>query len=131
MKMGSELNQRNASIFLGIFLSPLLYIGIVGGKLMIEDYSQRHEFNQEIWMSKSSERYKMSNHIIDSKMLIGKPEDELITFLGKDFFKENPNHFSYRIGFVQKIFTKEPFILNVYFKNEKVYFVTQDIDVFY
>lgn len=87
VKIGSELNQRNASILLGVFLSPLLYGGIVGSKLMIEDYTLRHEFNQEMWMSKSSERYKMSNHIIDSKMLIGESEDELITLLGKDFFK--------------------------------------------
>ncbi|MFK7771464.1 MAG: hypothetical protein AB8F94_04960 [Saprospiraceae bacterium] len=130
-KIGSNVSQRNSSILLGVFLSPFLYGGISGGKLMVEEYYLRTEFNQEIWMTKINERFKMSNHIIDSKMLIGKSEGDLITLLGKDFFKENSNHLAYRIGFIQKIFTKEPFILNVCFKNEKVNFVTQDINVMY
>ena len=129
-KIGSNVSQRNSSILLSIFLSPFLYGGISGGKLMVEEYYLRTEFNQDIWLSHAEERYKMSNHIIESKMLMDKTENEVKAILGDNNFKYQ-NYLVYRIGFVQKIFAKKPFILNVYFKNEKVNFVTQDIDVMY
>ena len=50
-KIGSKGSQVGISIFVCIFLCPFLYGGVVGGKLMIEDYFLQHEFSQETWMT--------------------------------------------------------------------------------
>ncbi len=67
---------RNIKIIVGVFA-----LAIVISYFLI-DFNE-DQFDQTTWTNYPTERYKMSKDIIESKMLIGKTENEVISFLGE------------------------------------------------
>lgn len=88
-------------------------------------YYPKTEFNKKVWHENKEERFKMSNDIIESNMLIGKTKQEVIEILGSDFYKYSENHIGYYLGFVPRLLTIAPDMLGIHFKGGKVVKVVQ------
>ena len=113
------------SFLIALCLSPIVYSLIVAIYLFSYSGHPQIKFNNNLWYSKIHERYKMSEDIIDSKMLIGKNKEGVIKLLGDDFYEYNSNHIAYYLGFVPRAFTIDPDVLDIYFEAGKVKKVNQ------
>jgi hypothetical protein len=124
-KLGNEKNRKFLAIIPTILLSPILFGGIIQLWIFSISYYPKTDFNKQEWASNKEERYKMSNDIMESNLLIGKTKDEVITLMGNDFYKYDDNHIAYDLGFVPGLFKIDPDVLDIYFKNGKVFKVGQ------
>lgn len=124
-KLGNEKNRKLLAIFPAIILSPILFGGIILLWIFSISYYPKTDFNKQEWASNKEERYKMSNDIMESNLLIGKTKDEVIILMGNDFYKYDDNHIAYGLGFVPGLFKIDPDVLDIYFKNGKVFKVGQ------
>ena len=88
-------------------------------------YYPSNNFDKTKWDTNKAERYKMSEDIIESEILIGKTKTEIIQLLGNDFYSYNKNHIAYELGFVPGLFNIDIDVLDIYFENEKVIKVSQ------
>ena len=125
LKLGDKNNRKYLAIIPTIVLSPLLYFGIIFIWIFSISYYPKTDFNQKKWKENTEERYKMSNDIIKSEMLIGKTKEEVIGILGTDFYKYDENHIAYDLGFVPGLFNIDPDVLDIFFGNGKVIKVKQ------
>jgi hypothetical protein len=124
-KLGNEKNRKYLAIFPTVILSPLLYVGIVMIWIFSVSYYPKTDFNKQKWNENKEERYKMSNDIIKSKMLIGKTKVEVIGLLGDDYYSYDESHIAYDLGFVPGLFNIDPDVLDIYLENGKVIKVGQ------
>ncbi|TCK65122.1 hypothetical protein DFQ05_2335 [Winogradskyella wandonensis] len=87
-------------------------------------------FNQEIWLSDTTERYKMLDDILENKFLMDKTKQEVILLLGEPDADSNSedNFLIYRLGKPPSFFESEPQYLLVTFENEKVVKLSKAID---
>ena len=125
LNVGNEKNRKYVALIPTIFLSPIIYVGLIYLWIFSISYYPSNDFDQTEWKTNAEERYKMSEDIIESKMLIGKTKEEIIELLGNDFYSDSENHIGYELGFVPGLFNIDPDILDIYFKNEKVIKVEQ------
>ncbi|WP_299798942.1 hypothetical protein [uncultured Maribacter sp.] len=124
-KIGNKKNQAFIAIIPTIIFSPLIYIAIIFFWIFSISYYPNKDFNQSIWKSNIEARYEMSKDIIDSNLLIGKTNKEVVDLLGSDFYTHDDNHISYDLGFVPGLFNIDPDFLDIYFENAKVARVEQ------
>jgi len=120
LKLGNVKNRKYLAIIPTIILSPLLYVGIIMIWIFSISYYPKTDFNKQKWIENKEERYKMSNDIIKSEILIGKTKKEVIELLGDDFYSYDENHIAYDLGFVPGLFNIDPDVLDFYFENGKV-----------
>jgi hypothetical protein len=125
LKFGNDKDRKYIALFPTLILSPILYFGIILLWMFSISYYPSNEFNKQEWEANHEERYKMSEDIIDSKMLIGKTKEEITRLLGQDFWAINKNHIAYKLGTLPRLFNIDPDALNIYFENEKVIKVEQ------
>lgn len=117
---GNEKNRKYLAIIPSIVLSPIVYIGLIYLWIFSISYYPTNDFDKQTWESIPEERYKMSEDIIESKMLIGKTKQEIVELLGNDFYSYSENHIAYGLGFVPGLFNIDPDVLDIYFENGKV-----------
>lgn len=117
--------RKIVALISSIILSPLIYLGIIYMMLFTISYYPSNDFDKIKWDTNKAERYKMSEDIIESKILIGKTKTEIIQLLGNDFYSYNNNHIAYELGFVPGLFNIDIDVLDIYFENEKVIKVSQ------
>ncbi len=86
-KLGNEKNRKLLAIIPAIILSPILFGVIILLWIFSISYYPKTDFNKQEWASNKEERYKMSNDIMESNLLIGKTKDEVISLMGNDFYK--------------------------------------------
>ena len=125
LKLGNEKYRKYLAIIPTIILSPLLYVGIIMIWIFSVSYYPKTDFNMQEWNENKEERYKMSNDIIKSDILIGKTKEEVIELLGEDYYSYDESHIAYDLGFVPGLFNIDPDVLDIYFKNGKVIKVGQ------
>ncbi|WP_335965694.1 hypothetical protein [Galbibacter sp. PAP.153] len=125
LKVGSKNSRNSMAIFSALIASPFIYFGIIFLWMFSASYYPSEEFYKKEWDTHVEERYKMSKHIIESQMLIGKTKAEITVLLGKEFYTYNENHIAYTLGFVPGLFNIDPDVLDVIFKNGKVIEVAQ------
>jgi len=125
LHLGNDNNRKLIAIIPAIFLSPIIYFGLIYLWIFSVSYYPTNNFDKQEWETNMEERYKMSEDIMESKILIGKTKEEIIELLGKDFHTYNQNHIAYSIGFVPGLFSMDPDVLDIYFKNGKVTKVLQ------
>ncbi|MDO6598274.1 hypothetical protein Q4512_15225 [Oceanihabitans sp. 2_MG-2023] len=123
--LGNDENRKLIALIPAILLSPIIYIGLMYLWILSISYYPTNDFDKQEWETNIEERYKMSEDIIESKILIGKTKEEIIELLGKDFYTYNQNHIAYGIGFVPGLFSMDPDVLDIYFENGKVTKVEQ------
>ncbi len=120
LKLGNEKNRKYLAIIPTVIFSPLLYVGIIMIWVFSVSYYPETDFSKQEWKENKEERYKMSNDIIESEMLIGKTKEEVIELLGDDFYSYDEGHIAYDLGFVPGLFNIDPDVLDIYFENSKV-----------
>lgn len=125
LKLGNEKNRKYLAIIPTIILSPLLYVGVIMIWFFSVSYYPKTDFNKQEWNENKEERYKMSNDIINSEILIGKTKEEVIELLGEDFYSYDESHIAYDLGFVPGLFNIDPDVLDIYFEKGKVIKVGQ------
>ena len=117
---GYEKNRKYLAIIPSVVLSPIVYIGLIYLWIFSISCYPTNDFDKQTWESNPEERYKMSEDIIESKMLIGKTKQEIVELLGNDFYSYSENHIAYGLGFVPGLFNIDPDVLDIYFENGKV-----------
>lgn len=125
LNFGNNKSRKFIAIIPTLILSPVIYIGIILLWMFSVSYYPSNEFNKKEWQTNVEERYKMSENINESEMLIGKTKEEVIELLGKEFYSYNENHIAYELGFVPGFFNIDPDVLDIYFENGKVIRVGQ------
>ena len=117
---GNEKNRKYLAIIPSVVLSPIVYIGLIYLWIFSISYYPTNDFDKQTWESNPEERYKMSEDIIESEILIGKTKQEIVELLGNDFYSYSENHIAYGLGFVPGLFNIDPDVLDIYFENGKV-----------
>jgi hypothetical protein len=125
LKIGNDNNRKFIAVIPTIILSPIIYFGLVMIWIFSVSYYPTSDFDQNEWKSNIEERYKMSEDILESEMLIGKNRDEVINILGNNYSTNNENRLSYELGFVPGLFNIDPDYLDIKFENEIVISVNQ------
>lgn len=120
LNFGTSKKRKIVALISSIILSPLIYLGIIYMMLFTISYYPSNDFDKIKWDTNKAERYKMSEDIIESEILIGKTKTEIIQLLGNDFYSYNNNHIAYELGFVPGLFNIDIDVLDIYFENEKV-----------
>lgn len=98
-------------------MSPIIYIGLIFLWIFSISYYPPNDFDAQEWKTNVEERYKMSEDIIESEMLIGKTKREITELLGQDFYSYRENHIAYELGFVPGLFNIDPDVLDIYFED--------------
>ena len=125
LKVGNDRNRKFFAIIPTVILSPIIYFGLIMIWFFSASYYPTSDFDQNKWNSNVEERYKMSENIIESEMLIGMTKEEIAELLGQDFYSYNENHIAFELGFVPGLFNIDPDVLDIYFENGKVIKVKQ------
>lgn len=102
-----------------VVLAPLIFIGSIYGMLYVLHYHPNRDFDRQAWANDRWQRYEMSQDIIESRMLIGKPKREVELLLGGEceiYIDSCP----YILGFPPGIFNLDPLALIVTFEDGKV-----------
>lgn len=125
LNFGNDKNIKYLAIIPTIMLTPIVYVGLIYFWIFSISYYPINHFDKQTWESNPEERYKISENIIESKILIGKTKHEIVLLLGNDYYSYSKNHIAYGLGFVPGLFKIDPAVLDVYFENEKVIKVGQ------
>jgi len=126
IKVGNDKNRKFAAVISTIILSPIIYVGLFMIWIFSISYYSTNDFNQNEWNSNIGERYKMSEDIIESEMLIGKTRDEILEILGNNYSSDNEYRLTYELGHVPGLFNIDPDFLEIKFENGIVKSVHQN-----
>jgi hypothetical protein len=88
-------------------------------------YYPKTEFDRAKWLSEPGKRYRMSENMLASKMLIGKTKKEVSMLLGVDGVSFARDRWTYDLGFLPGSFNIDSQELDIVFENYKVIKVTQ------
>jgi hypothetical protein len=88
-------------------------------------YHPTNDFDKQKWFANKETRYELSNNIIESKMLIGKTKSEVRQLLGDEGNNNESNHWNYYLGFRPGFANIDPDVLDIEFKEGKVFNVRQ------
>jgi hypothetical protein len=125
LKVGTEKNRKFTALIPTVILSPVIYVGLVMIWIFSVSCYPTNDFDKSEWNSNIEKRYKMSEDIIASKMLIGKTQEEVIQTLGANFSSNNENRITYELGFVPGLFNIDPDYMEIKLENGKVISVHQ------
>lgn len=117
LSVGNKEKRRFLALIPTVVLSPLLYVGLILIWIFTVSYYPSNKFDKLQWDTNTEERYKMSEDIIESKMLLGKTKPEIVTLLGDEYYSYSENHIAYTLGFVPGLITIDPDVLDIYFEN--------------
>jgi len=125
LKVGSKRNRKFLAIIPTVILSPIIYVGLVMIWIFSISYYPTSDFDKNEWKSNVEERFKMSEDIIESEILIGKTGEEVVQMLGNDFITNNESEITYELGHVPGLFNIDPDYLDIKLENGKVISVNQ------
>ncbi|RKS42554.1 hypothetical protein BC962_3221 [Gillisia mitskevichiae] len=125
LKLGTEKNRWLITFVITLFVSPIMYVLSIMIWMYSISYYPRQDFDNQQWITEKDERFKMSEDIIESKLLIGKSKVEIVELLGDDFYSYDNNHISYDLGHPPGLVNIDPDVLDIYFENGKVIKVDQ------
>jgi hypothetical protein len=121
----SQKNRKLITVISTIIASPVVYVGLL--LIVVHSLSKyaKSDFDHDEWRTNVEERYKFSDDIIKSEMLIGKTKTEVIQILGDDYFASNAGGIYYILGFLPGLFKIDPDILDIKFENGIVVNINQ------
>ena len=125
IKVGTTKSRRFLAIIPTLVLIPIVYVGMVTLVISCISYYPKIDFNKTEWTTNIEDRYKMSEDILESKMLIGKTHEEVTQLLVFGFPSDNEDRIIYELGFVPGLFNIDPDFLEITLQNGIVISVTQ------
>ena len=108
-----------------LIATPIVYFGLILLWLISISYYPANDFDKQKWFANKESRYEISEDIIESKMLIGKTKLEVRELLGDEGNKKESDHWDYYLGFRPGFANMDPDILDIEFKDGKVFKVGQ------
>jgi outer membrane protein assembly factor BamE (lipoprotein component of BamABCDE complex) len=120
-----EKTRKIASWTTTIIATPIIYFGIILLWLFSMSYHPTNDFDKQKWFANKETRYEISEDIIKNKMLIGKTKSEVRQLLGDEGNNNESNHWDYYLGFRPGIANIDPDVLDIEFKDGKVFKVGQ------
>jgi len=123
--LGTEKNRKYVALIPTVILSPIIYVCIIIIWIWSISYYPKSSFDQSKWNSNIEERYKMSDDIIKSEILLGKTRESVIKLLGENLSSSDPNTFYYGLGHTPGMFNIDPDYLEVIFEDSIVIRVIQ------
>ncbi len=118
-KMVKLMKYTTVSV-LTIITAPVLYIGIIAAMFFAGEYYPDRNFDAKGWKHRADQRYEYAKDIVNSKLLIGKSENEVIRLLGKREYPDTTKTWGYELGFRPEIGNIDPDVLYVEFKDGRV-----------
>ena len=125
LNIGKEQNRRLLALIPTVVLSPLIYLTLIMIWIMSISYYPSYEFDSAKWSANVEERYQMSEDIIESMMLIGKTQNDVIELLGTEFHEDNDSRMIFELGFVPGLISIDPDYLEITLENRIVVDVRQ------
>lgn len=117
--------RKSVALIATVIVTPIMYTGIIMLLIFsITFYIPRH-FDQETWIQNKETRYKLSEDIIESNVLIGKTKLEVRQLLGDENNTDNSYVWHYNLGLRPGIANIDPDVLEIEFKDDIVIKVTQ------
>lgn len=97
----------------------IFFIAFVLSTSLIYQFEER--FDQERWWTQPTARYEMADDIIEKQLLIGKTKIDVVTLLGKYYFKESlgKDVFVYSLGKPSSFSEYKSEELLVFFEDQK------------
>ena len=118
-------SRKIATWIATIFLTPMIYAGLIALLIILINYYPSHKFDKIKWFVEKEKRYEMSEDIINSRMLIGRTKVEVQQILGYEGNTNQSDDWYYDLGFKPGLFNIDPDVLEVEFKFGKVVKVGQ------
>lgn len=106
-------------------VTPMLYAIGVYVWIMVVSYYPSHDFDAAKWAVDKEKRYEYTNDIINSRLLIGKTKEEVVSLLGNETHDTSNNIWYYYVGSVPAVGSTEPDYLVIEFENDKAVKVYQ------
>jgi hypothetical protein len=120
-RIGDKTTRVAATWASTLILTPIIYICLIMAWVYaVTDYP-KIEFNKAKWATDIEKRYEMTDDLVDNEQLTGKTKDEIIELLGLEDNTQQSNQWTYYIGFRPRLFSVDPDILVIEFKNGKVF----------
>lgn len=117
--------KRKIAIWVSTIVgTPILYATLIWSIFAASAYYPHREFDSEKWKNETHTRYELTDDLISRKLLIDKSKKEVEQLLGKGVNFES-NQWVYYVGFVPGMFSIDPYIIEITFKNNKVINVKQ------
>jgi hypothetical protein len=124
-KIKVEETRKMATWTATILTTPLIYIGLVTLWLYSMNYYPTNDFDREKWFANEEKRYELSEDLIESKMLIGKTKLQVRKLLGDEGNFDESDNWNYYLGLKPGLFSIDPDMFEIIFKNGKVILVRQ------
>ncbi|WP_223241422.1 hypothetical protein [Flammeovirga sp. EKP202] len=125
LNIGTIKNRKKLALIPTVIVSPIVYVGLILTWIASVSYYPSRDFTQSQWNANVEQRYELSEDIIQSKMLIGKSLDEVITVLGTGYLSKQEDKIIYELGFVPALFGIDPDFLEIKLNNGIVVSVRQ------
>jgi hypothetical protein len=123
--MGTITNRKFIALVPTVIAGPIVYVMVISAWVFSSVYYPKEPFDPVKWYENRDARYRMSNDIITSDMLMGKTKDEITALLGDDFYVRGKDMIGYYLGFVPGFGNIDPDVLVLYFEHGIVIKVAQ------
>ena len=94
-------NQRAKNwlaALIGIIAAPVIYTMLIYAYFSYLFYEPQFDFDRDRWLADEQKRFEMRDDIVESKILLGKTETELIELIGEPSHKDSTGIWNYNLG---------------------------------
>ena len=105
---------------IGIIAAPVIYTMLIYAYFSYLFYEPQFDFDRDRWLADEQKRFEMRDDIVESKILLGKTETELIELIGEPSHKDSTGIWNYNLGMSGAGFGWQFNHLEVTFENAKV-----------
>ncbi len=112
---------RNLTSIAGtIIIAPILYLILIFAFFSYLFYEPQYDFDKEKWFADKHSRYEMRDDIVESGILKGKSQSEIIEIIGKPESNDSTDLWQYDLGMSGAGFGWQFNYLKLTFENGKV-----------
>ncbi|MBD11071.1 MAG: hypothetical protein CMC68_10110 [Flavobacteriaceae bacterium] len=112
---------RNLTSIAGtIIIAPILYLILIFAFFSYLFYEPQYDFDKEIWFADKHSRHEMRDDIVESGILKGKSQSEIVEIIGKPESNDSTDLWKYDLGMSGAGFGWQFNYLELTFENGKV-----------
>ena len=112
---------RNLTSIAGtIIIAPILYLILIFAFFSYLFYEPQYDFDKEKWFADKHSRHEMRDDIVESGILKGKSQSEIVEIIGKPESNDSTDLWQYNLGMSSAGFGWQFNYLELTFENGKV-----------